>query len=364
MTTPRPRRLLLVDDERVVRELIGPYFAQSGFDVRTSASGAEAIEAGLRFLPDVLVTDWMLDNEVHGLHVSRALQLALPALRTLLITGFPSPDVLEEARAANVGDLVAKPFRPAALLEAVQRVLEGEPAPPGDTAGGLTILRYDERGELLSANGAGGPAAARLGDLFGPSGLEPEAALEQWVGIRGEAARDEQGGPWQVRLRRLVGDGWLAILAPDAAAPHLARTPPVCLLSGEREPRLWAREGRVLVVEDDPLVRRMMLTSLEVAGCACHGAESNAFGLLSFRRDPEVVTVILDWDMPDADVTALVAEMRAHRPEVVVIGTSGLDRADDFRAAGVDLFLAKPWTVRDLLSVVEGRGGESRARGR
>ena len=228
MTTVRPSRLLLVDDEPVVRQMIGSYFSGSGFEVRTSASGVEAIEIGLRFLPDVLVTDWMLDSELHGLQVSRTLQLAIPELRTLLITGYLSPDVVAEARDANVADLIAKPFRPAALLEAVQHALEDEPVSRDESDCGLTVLRYDEDGELLFTNGAGGPTPARLDELVLQTRLTSEAAQDQWVGLGDEAVCDGQSGHWQVRLRRLAGDGWMAILVPDEAAPHLTRSSPVC----------------------------------------------------------------------------------------------------------------------------------------
>jgi CheY-like chemotaxis protein len=104
-------RVLVVEDEDVLRGSLAHLLRHRGWDVRDARSGNEALEVGQDFHPDVLIADWMLENHLHGLEVSRLLRGANPTLRTIVITGFPSHELREEAeREPAVVGFLEKPF--------------------------------------------------------------------------------------------------------------------------------------------------------------------------------------------------------------------------------------------------------------
>jgi len=122
----------------------------------------------------------------------------------------------------------------------------------------------------------------------------------------------------------------------------------------------------ILIVDDDPLIRRLIATTLEdVAGYelveACDGLD--ALDAAAAAR-PEIV--FLDIDMPRMDGITACARLRAD-PETahatIVMLTAATEDATERRAtdAGADLFLTKPFSPLDLLRLVD-RIGEERRR--
>jgi two-component system OmpR family response regulator len=103
-------RVLVVDDEPSYREYLKRYLARKGYLVRTASSGAEAIALGREFRPQVILADWMLKNHMHGLDVGQALRDQDPELQILVMTGFPSSEIREEAERARVFRFLEKPF--------------------------------------------------------------------------------------------------------------------------------------------------------------------------------------------------------------------------------------------------------------
>ncbi len=121
-------RVLVVDDQDTYRRYITLELEDEGHEVRTAASGVEAIEIGQHFEPDVLVVDWMLKEELDGLDVTDAIREAVPGLKVVLITGYPSPELKAKASARSIARFVKKPFTLAELVGHVRDVLS-EPSP-------------------------------------------------------------------------------------------------------------------------------------------------------------------------------------------------------------------------------------------
>jgi DNA-binding response OmpR family regulator len=105
----RPR-VLVVDDEPSYREYLDRFLTREGYDVRTAASGQEALVLGKEFRPRVILADWMLKDHIHGLEVAETLREGTPELRILMMTGFPSSEIRKEAARANVFRFLEKPF--------------------------------------------------------------------------------------------------------------------------------------------------------------------------------------------------------------------------------------------------------------
>jgi signal transduction histidine kinase/ActR/RegA family two-component response regulator len=120
-----------------------------------------------------------------------------------------------------------------------------------------------------------------------------------------------------------------------------------------------ARAGftpRVLVVDDNRLVRELFVSSLGERGARCRAAASGAEGLaLIAAEKPDVV--VLDLALPDGDGSDFVPQFRAKAPGIRIIGVSAHAGADDKAralAAGMDAFLVKPVSLDALWAALAG----------
>ncbi|MBP9113225.1 MAG: response regulator, partial [Polyangiaceae bacterium] len=122
------KRILLADDDPDLRALLAASLRRAGYAVLTGASGREVLNlfssASLRAIPapDVIVLDIRMPTH-SGLELLVALRLAEWDVPVILITGFG--DEITHARAKEFGafELLDKPLRSAALLDAIKRAL-------------------------------------------------------------------------------------------------------------------------------------------------------------------------------------------------------------------------------------------------
>jgi CheY-like chemotaxis protein len=111
-------------------------------------------------------------------------------------------------------------------------------------------------------------------------------------------------------------------------------------------------DGKCILYVDDERSLRMSVSRLLLReGAVCLGADTHDLAVVLLACEPLVELAILDFQMPDGDVGGLVPRLRGQRPDLTLIGTSGSDRRSEFAARGVERFLAKPWTLDDLLAV-------------
>jgi CheY-like chemotaxis protein len=86
-------RVLVVEDETLIRELAAEDFADAGFHVTTACSGEEAlkiVQAGSDF--DLLFTDIRMPGDIDGWELARRARQLLPALRVIYASGFDDTD--------------------------------------------------------------------------------------------------------------------------------------------------------------------------------------------------------------------------------------------------------------------------------
>ncbi len=133
-------RVLIVDDEPNIREVVGLYLRRDGHDVVSAADGQEALELFRSSDPDLVVLDLMLPK-LNGLEVCRRMQ-AERRVPLIMLTARGA----EEERLVGLGigadDYVVKPFSPRELAARVSAVLRrsGE-LPPGSE--GEKVLTFD-----------------------------------------------------------------------------------------------------------------------------------------------------------------------------------------------------------------------------
>ena len=114
-------KVLIVDDESACRESLHLLLSFEDFEVETAANVQEALEAGRRFVPDVLIVDWMLKDTMDGIQVAEAVRAVNPELQTIVITGYPSAELAARLKGFDCTDHLEKPFRPGELVAATHK---------------------------------------------------------------------------------------------------------------------------------------------------------------------------------------------------------------------------------------------------
>ena len=114
-------RVLIVEDDREIREMVAEYLADKGYEVHQAESGSDMREAVERDLPDVVLLDIRLPGE-DGLTLARYLRERYD-VGIIMVTG--SGDVVDRVVGLEVGadDYVTKPFDPRELLARVKSVM-------------------------------------------------------------------------------------------------------------------------------------------------------------------------------------------------------------------------------------------------
>lgn len=117
-----------------------------------------------------------------------------------------------------------------------------------------------------------------------------------------------------------------------------------------------ASPHRILVVDDNRLVRELFLSSLAEHGAHGRSARTCAEALAQVRDEiPDVV--VLDLSLPDGDGADLVPQLRALAPKLRIVGASahaGVADRQRALAAGMDAFIVKPVTLDVLWAAVTG----------
>ena len=121
------RRVLVVDDEPAIRELLSMICAYEGWDVRTAEAGGPALRAVQEQPPDVVLLDMMLPD-LDGLAVLRAIHASLPALPVIMVSARDSTEDRAALLAAGAAGYVTKPFGVAALTAEVRRAFAARSA--------------------------------------------------------------------------------------------------------------------------------------------------------------------------------------------------------------------------------------------
>ena len=118
LTAAAPARVLLVEDEADIRELIRYSLAHAGLEVEEARDGAEALDKLRGFVPDLVVLDLMLPG-MHGLEVCQRLRARPDTARLPILIVSAKTSQADRALGLAMGadDYVTKPFSPRDLLK-------------------------------------------------------------------------------------------------------------------------------------------------------------------------------------------------------------------------------------------------------
>lgn len=139
---PSAYRVLLVDDDKAVREMMVTTLERKGFDVVAASSVTEALGRITAETFDVLITDLHMPNPGDGFTVVTAMRHAQPHALTLLVSGYPDVQTAMATILMQADEIIAKPFEVQRLPDLVrEKMLARKPVARVEKERVATILQ-------------------------------------------------------------------------------------------------------------------------------------------------------------------------------------------------------------------------------
>ncbi len=163
-------KLLLVEDDPALSELLEYRFANEGYDVRTTADGDEALLMASEETPDLVILDWMIEG-TSGIEVCRRLRRDKETAHVpiIMLTARETEDDRVRGLDTGADDYLTKPFSPrellarvAAVMRRIRPVLAGETIAVGDIVLDPVAHKVTRRGQGVQL----GPTEYRLLKFF------------------------------------------------------------------------------------------------------------------------------------------------------------------------------------------------------
>ena len=149
-------KILIVDDEPDIRELIEYNLKKEGYQVYTATNGQEAVTEAKRVLPDLIILDIMMPK-MDGIEACRILRTMNEFKNTFMVFLTARSEEYSEIAGFNVGadDYIAKPIKPRALTSRVNAILRRNVQAESEEDNKLEIadLVIDREAFLVFRNG-------------------------------------------------------------------------------------------------------------------------------------------------------------------------------------------------------------------
>ncbi len=165
-----PKHILIVEDERPIREMIAFGLKRAGFEVREAEDSRSARSALADRRPDLMLIDWMLPD-TSGLELTRSLKRERETrdLPIIMLTARAAEADKIAGLDGGADDYLTKPFSPRELLARVNALLRRASGQDEGEAVALGDLALDRAGHRVSSSGrpvALGPTEYRLLEFF------------------------------------------------------------------------------------------------------------------------------------------------------------------------------------------------------
>ena len=134
-----PARVLVVDDEPSLAELLASVLRYEGWTVQTAGNGADAVRTAREFRPDAVVLDIMLPD-ISGLEVMRRLRAEIPQVCVLFLTARDAVEDRVAGITAGGDDYVTKPFSLEEVLARLRGLLRRANLTRAAHAEGLVVV--------------------------------------------------------------------------------------------------------------------------------------------------------------------------------------------------------------------------------
>jgi two-component system, OmpR family, phosphate regulon response regulator PhoB len=139
------QRILIVEDERDIADLIGFNLLRAGYEIIKAHDGIEGTEVAMRERPDLILLDLMLPGR-DGFSVFRELRRDPRTASTpvIMLTAKAQTEDRIQGLEAGADDYLTKPFSPKELMLRVQAILKRSEAPPGNVDFSYGPFRFDK----------------------------------------------------------------------------------------------------------------------------------------------------------------------------------------------------------------------------
>jgi len=123
------KRVLIVDDARIIRNILRALMQKMGLKVAgEAANGAEGIRLYDELRPDLVTMDITMPV-VDGLTATKSILSADPNARIIMVTSVGQEQVMKEAILLGARDFIVKPFNEDRIMSAIRRVLQLDETP-------------------------------------------------------------------------------------------------------------------------------------------------------------------------------------------------------------------------------------------
>ncbi|MBL7048504.1 MAG: sigma-54-dependent Fis family transcriptional regulator [Nitrospira sp.] len=116
-------KILVIDDEPIIRTSCERCLKPEGYEIKTTATGAE----GLEFLKnepfDLVLLDLMMPD-MDGMEVLQMIKKTYPSIKVIMITGYSTVDTAVDTLRMGAFNYLQKPFNPDTLLNAVKDAVD------------------------------------------------------------------------------------------------------------------------------------------------------------------------------------------------------------------------------------------------
>jgi DNA-binding response OmpR family regulator len=132
----RNKKILVVDDDRFMREMLRVVLTRAGYEVSLASTGNEALEMVPALNPDLVLSDGLLPG-LHGFMLCKALKEMEAAPKVVLLTAvYTKPTYKWEVKKEyGADDILRKPVKTEELISCLDRHLGTEREPGGDDVG-------------------------------------------------------------------------------------------------------------------------------------------------------------------------------------------------------------------------------------
>ncbi|MBU6483003.1 MAG: response regulator [Nitrospirae bacterium] len=115
-------KILVIDDEQGIRDLLDTLLCRKGYDVVVAENGQKGLQLFRRERPDVIVIDLKMPG-MDGLTVLRQVRSLNPSQPVIILTGAGTPETEQQVRALGVTEYVEKEFSLHRLGDSLKRLL-------------------------------------------------------------------------------------------------------------------------------------------------------------------------------------------------------------------------------------------------
>lgn len=122
-------RILVVDDDRMLRTLVAHKLSRIGYEVDQAENGQDALDSAAEKIPDLIILDGMMPV-MDGIECLRNLKSSEKTsdIPVFMLTARRGEEDVVEALRLGAADYLSKPFNPDELILRIQRFVSGEPA--------------------------------------------------------------------------------------------------------------------------------------------------------------------------------------------------------------------------------------------